>query len=1193
MTMPSSEMLLQFVHRLRRRWLWGYWLRQAALAGSALVGWFTFAGLMAARVPVAPEVLTTLRVATAFVVLGIVYAFVWRPLRRIPDEVTFARFIEEREPLLEDRLVTAIEILSRSGAAVAGASIAASARSSEPVQGFSPALVHRLLADALAQCSMVREESVLSTRRLRLRALLAVAPLALFAMLLAIGPEALRIGLGRLYVPGGIAVAPDPAIRVYPGDARIPRGLDQVVTATLQNFEADSARIVFRSEGESNWQEQPMEASEPRTFRFLFANVQRSIEYYVTARAIHSPTFRLEVVDWPRVSRLELLYVYPAYTGQPSHKVEDGGDIAALKGTRVTVTAQLNGRVREAQLVFDDGSTLAMAPSGTSSSFTASFIISKNARYHVRVQPLAGEAYAASREYSIEALEDAPPTIAIEKPGRDMKVTAIQEVFTEARAEDDYGIARVELRYSVNGGPEQTVTLYQSRGTPSRSITGSHTFFLEEWNLQPGDVVSYYVTARDNNTATGPGVATSDIYFLEVRPFDRRFRQAQQTPTGQGMGERESAFAERQKEIIAATWRVLREKDRVSAEEFRENVNTLELAQSKLREDVQTVVDRMRRRLGEGLEEMEDFKKLFDALSAAVGEMGRAIEELRARRLKEALPFEQRAYQQLLRADAIFREIQVAFADRGQNGGNARAQDLADLFELELDKMKNQYETIQRDRGQARDRQLEELERRLRELAERQQRLLEQRLRQGASGGGSGDDGQMAEQVRELARQLERLTRERRDARLEQVRQQLERAAREMQRARSASDGREATAHRAQALEHLQAARRQLQSAQRSQLAEEIRRLRDRAREAREHQERIAREVERLARESDRAPLEAARPSLRDRKSALAEEVSRLRQQIEDAARRARQENDAAAARGLSAAAETIQRERVPEQIEQGIQLLENRWLEYAAERERAIARALGEVARRLDEAARNAGSRSPDERLAEAQERARRLAENLQSLSDRLSAERGNARPRGEESRGESRASAQGTSRAGDQRGRADRSGERASATPESSREPSGGQRTGEVRVNPLGSRGPARDSTADATAFGRPSPSQGRDLGEALRQLRRELDERVEEAEELRRLMPLRDLVDDVNRIIAELRRLDEARLFHDPEEIERLKRQVLDPLRRLEWELSRRQQERLGADRLRLAEEMAVPPEYRRLVEEYYRRLARQPK
>lgn len=1193
--MHSSEELLHLVRRLRRRWMWGHLLERAAYGALVVLGWMVLAGIVTARAPMALGTMMVLRVGTIVVLLGAAYVCVFRPLRRRPDEVTFARFIEEREPRLEDRLVTAVEILAPSRATVAGAVVS----SGERAGGFSSVIVRRLITDALAQCSMVSQESVLPTRVLRLRAILAIVPVVLFGALVLLGPGSLRTGWQRLYWPWGIAAPPNLAIRVHPGDTRVPRGLDQVVTATLHNFEAESARLVFRSGGESNWQEHAMQRVEPRRFRFLFSDLQRTIEYYVEARAVRSPTFRIEVVDWPRVSRLEVIYAYPAYTGHAPRKVDDGGEITAVKGTRVTVIAHLNGRVREARLVFDDGTSVAMQAlhGDPKARFTAQIVIRRDARYHVRVRPFVGEEYAASREYTITALEDAPPTIVIEKPGRDLKVTAIQEVFTEARVEDDYGIALVELRYSINGGPEQTVILHRAgraSGAPVRAITGSHTFFLEELNLEPGDVISYYVKARDTNTVTGPGEATSDIYFLEVRPFDRRFRQAQQAPTGQGAEERESAFAERQKEIIAATWRVLREKDRVPGEEFRANVNTLELAQTKLREDVQAVVDRMRRRLGESLEEMEDFKTLFEALSAAVREMEGAADELRARRLREALPFEQRAYRQLLRADAVFREVQVALANRAESGGSARAQDLADLFELELDKMKNQYETIQRDRGRARDRQLEEVERRLRELAERQQRLLEQSLRQGAARapreapGRSGEDGRLAEEVRELARRLERLTRERPLSELDRVRQQLERAARELQRARGASTEGEAAAHRQQALEHMRTAQRQLQWAQRSQLGEDVARLREQARQAHEQQERIAREVERLAREAG-----GATDVLRERKLALAEEVAHLRERIEDAARRARQENEARAAGSLSAAAETIRRQRLPERIAQGNRWLENRWLDRAALEERAIGRALDEVVRHLNEAARDARSRQLGDHVTEALDRVRRLAENLESLRDRLSSSEG-ARARGEESPSRPRSSSPQASRANGSPERADQSGGRARATAEPSREVSGERRTGEAWRNPIGSRGPARDSTADATAFGQPRLRSERDLGEALRQLRRELDERVREAEALRRsLMPLRDLVDDASRLIAELRRLDAGRLFNDPEEIERLKRQVLDPLRRLEWELSRRQQEQLGADRLRLGEEAAVPPEYRRLVQEYYRRLARQPK
>jgi hypothetical protein len=42
---------------------------------------------------------------------------------------------------------------------------------------------------------------------------------------------------------------------------------------------------------------------------------------------------------------------------------------------------------------------------------------------------------------------------------RDLKATNVEEVFTELRAEDDIGLGKVELRYSVNGGANPVSTL--------------------------------------------------------------------------------------------------------------------------------------------------------------------------------------------------------------------------------------------------------------------------------------------------------------------------------------------------------------------------------------------------------------------------------------------------------------------------------------------------------------------------------------------------------------------------------------------------------------------------------------------------------------------------------------------------------------------------------------------------------------
>lgn len=54
-------------------------------------------------------------------------------------------------------------------------------------------------------------------------------------------------------------------------------------------------------------------------------------------------------------------------------------------------------------------------------------------------------------------------------------------------------------------------------------------------------------------------------------------------------------------------------------------------------------------------------------------------------------------------------------------------------------------------------------------------------------------------------------------------------------------------------------------------------------------------------------------------------------------------------------------------------------------------------------------------------------------------------------------------------------------------------------------------------------------------------------------------------------------------------RLKAEVIEPLRNIELELSKRLQSQLGKGNLRLADEGAAPERYRKLVDEYYKKLS----
>jgi hypothetical protein len=62
-------------------------------------------------------------------------------------------------------------------------------------------------------------------------------------------------------------------------------------------------------------------------------------------------------------------------------------------------------------------------------------------------------------------------------------------------------------------------------------------------------------------------------------------------------------------------------------------------------------------------------------------------------------------------------------------------------------------------------------------------------------------------------------------------------------------------------------------------------------------------------------------------------------------------------------------------------------------------------------------------------------------------------------------------------------------------------------------------------------------------------------------------------------------------DPKEIERLAQQIIDPFRSVELELSRALQLLMAKENIRSAQEEEIPEGYKKLVEEYYKKLSSQ--
>jgi len=111
-----------------------------------------------------------------------------------------------------------------------------------------------------------------------------------------------------------------------------------------------------------------------------------------------------------------------------------------------------------------------------------------------------------------------------------------------------------------------------------------------------------------------------------------------------------------------------------------------------------------------------------------------------------------------------------------------------------------------------------------------------------------------------------------------------------------------------------------------------------------------------------------------------------------------------------------------------------------------------------------------------------------------------------------------------------------------------------------------------------------------EEIRQFSREFGQRLDQARDLRdRLAEAGRNVPELEEAMEAMRRLGDPEVYGDLPQVAALQEQIRENLKRLEFQL-RREVEGEGPGRAALSGSDEVPPGFRRMVEEYFRNLAR---
>ena len=1000
----------------------------AVFVGEAIIDWL---------MPLPSFVRIALLTIGVGVTVYLLYRYLIQPLRAALTLRDIALNVEQNHPDLEDRLVSAIEFGDR--------------ESTDPIEAH---MLQRLLEDTTQRVKSIDFKATVDHSRTRKHVGIAALVVVGCCVLALIFPTELHTSLLRVLVPWEKT---EPVLTtkltVEPGNVRILRGKSLPIHVTVTGKSADKVVLTYEniearsadpSETQTTQQQINMlqNPDDKRGFAYEIFNIDADLEYYVVANETTSERYTIEVFEMPKVTEISVAYTYPDYTGLKPVVQTGTGDIQAVVGTQAEIKLTTNKAIQTAtftlrkdvkdetqesastQMVISDGNIL-----------TTTVDVITDGTYTVELLGIDGFNNEIPIEYTIKAIPDAVPKVVIKEPGRDIKTTKLGEVEIIAEATDDYGVAELKLMYRIGADALQELTLETSTptdaavevglpnpyGTVQRRVAeGRYTFYLEEFDVEPGDIISYYANAVDNNTHTGPGEASSDIYFIEIRPFNENFQEMEAEPS-QPMPNPLLEILASQKQIIRETAKHISKKPASVTDEYRNAVKKTGDKQNELKDKTQRLADEFSLAMqGESAVTPEILMNLEDAIE----KMGEATDSLNAVQPAEAIPPEQEALELLIKVSLELPNILMQMR-------NSNPQ-LAENLELEMEELQSELESQQNELDTEMQEQTQEMLDQARQMLADQQQLSQQSQQLGRENQPSPSEmqqnsqqqGQLSQQAQQMAEQLGTMQQDAQESqqgqRLDQAGQAMQQAGEQMQQAAegmqeqepqlSAAKGQKAEERLEEAIEQLEKVASEFSDAalanaaqqvqemieEQSGVQQETQELRNRSQQSEMRPEdfRRATELANEQRELQR-DLGALENTLENLPEQLGEENPEAAQNVRDATRRLTEEQTAGdmstAQRALQwrsfRAAELNQQEVVEtlRQVQADLQQAQANMANTEEEQLEAALQQLQRAREQMQDIQRELQAMEGQEQTEEQQQRQQQLAEQQQQIQEQM----------------------------------------------------------------------------------------------------------------------------------------------------------------------------------------------------------------
>ncbi len=463
-------------------------------------------------------------------------------------------------------------------------------------------------------------------------------------------------------------------LHIDPVFQQVLHGEKVTITVRVQGTIPQSLTLQVKEDQQQNYDAYTLREDSVGVYHFELGSLKRSVEFFAQVpwytEFVRSEVGHIVVTDRPLIRSLEGSVIQPSYTAlAPLALSEQHADISCLRGSRVTLRINANKDIVSARIVvsrskqLDADSVVNTEASATATSDTASvtmsvsgreaqgeFRIKQSGQYWIELRDAEGRTNADPIRYSISALNDGMPSIALIEPQMDVQLKKEGLLTIRSSITDDYGFTKLLLRYRLvesryASEEKQFRTLSIPLTASGTSAEVPYIWDLNTLGISPEDRYEFYLEVFDNDVVSGPKSAKTSILSVRLPSLDEVFKQAKQS---------QNEAAKALEQVMKKADEVARDMEQLQRELMKQKQPQAEWKDKKKMEDMLKQQELMEQKIKDVQDKLEDMTQMLQenkALSPETMqkymEMQKLLKSIDSKELRQAMEQMQKAMQQM------------------------------------------------------------------------------------------------------------------------------------------------------------------------------------------------------------------------------------------------------------------------------------------------------------------------------------------------------------------------------------------------------------------------------------------------------------------------------------------------------------------------------------------------------------------